>query len=88
MLRTIALFAVLLFAGAATADTQATIETSMGKITISLDDAHAPKTVANFIRYAREGHFDGTVVYRVEPGFVLQMGSYDRSEERRVGKEC
>jgi len=83
MLRTLVLSTALLFAGAATADTQATIETSMGKITVSLDDAHAPKTVANFIRYAREGHFDGTVVYRVERGFVLQMGSYDAKGNQR-----
>jgi cyclophilin family peptidyl-prolyl cis-trans isomerase len=83
MLRTIAFSAALLCAGAAAADTEATIETSMGKITVALDDAHAPKTVANFIRYAREGHFDGTVVYRVEPGFVLQMGSYDAKGNQR-----
>jgi cyclophilin family peptidyl-prolyl cis-trans isomerase len=38
---------------------------------------HAPLTVANFIRYAKEKHFDGTVIYRVVPGFVLQMGSYE-----------
>ncbi len=77
MLRNIVLSAGLLFAGAAAADTQATIETSLGTITATLDDTHAPKTVANFVRYAREGHFDGTVIYRVVPGFVIQMGSYD-----------
>jgi cyclophilin family peptidyl-prolyl cis-trans isomerase len=77
MLRNIAFAAGLLFAGAAAADTQASIETSLGTITVALDAEHAPKTVANFVRYAREGHFDGTVIYRVVPGFVLQMGSYD-----------
>lgn len=83
MLRNAVLASGLIFATAAAADTQATIETSMGKITVALDDTHAPKTVANFIRYAREGHFDGTVVYRVEPGFVLQMGSYDAKGNQR-----
>jgi len=83
MLRNVIFAAGLVFATAATADTEATIETSMGKITVALDDTHAPKTVANFIRYAREGHFDGTVVYRVEPGFVLQMGSYDAKGNQR-----
>jgi cyclophilin family peptidyl-prolyl cis-trans isomerase len=77
MLRNIVFAAGLLFAGAAAADTQAEIQTSLGTITIALDAAHAPNTVANFVRYAREGHFDGTVIYRVVPGFVLQMGSYD-----------
>src|SRR3569833_996751 len=57
MLRTIAFSAALLFAGAAAADTEATIETSMGKITVALDDARAPKTVANFIRFVCLGFF-------------------------------
>src|SRR5215467_6820512 len=77
MLRNIVVAAGLLIASAATADPQAQIETSLGTITVSLDAAHAPQTVANFVRYAHEGHFDGTVIYRVVPGFVLQMGSYD-----------
>jgi cyclophilin family peptidyl-prolyl cis-trans isomerase len=57
----------------------ATIDTSLGTITIALDPGHAPRTVANFVRYAREKHFDGTVIYRVVPGFVIQMGSYEAS---------
>ena len=52
------------------------ISTSMGDITLQLDAAHAPLTVANFLRYAKEGHFDGTVIYRVVPGFVIQAGSW------------
>jgi len=59
------------------------IQTSLGTITIALDRDHAPATVANFIAYAREGHFDGTVIYRVVPGFVLQMGSYDAEGNAR-----
>ena len=55
---------------------QAQIATSLGTITVALDRAHAPATVDNFIRYAREGHFDGTLVYRVVPHFVIQAGSY------------
>jgi cyclophilin family peptidyl-prolyl cis-trans isomerase len=53
------------------------ISTSMGDIMLQLDSVHAPQTVANFLRYAREGHFDGTVIYRVVPGFVIQAGSWD-----------
>lgn len=55
----------------------ATMETSMGNIVIDLDREHTPQTVDNFIRYAKEGHYDGTVFYRVVPGFVIQAGSYD-----------
>jgi cyclophilin family peptidyl-prolyl cis-trans isomerase len=62
---------------------QARIETSLGTITIALDRTHAPATVANFIAYARDGHFDGTMIYRVEPGFVIQMGSFEASGASR-----
>jgi cyclophilin family peptidyl-prolyl cis-trans isomerase len=55
----------------------ARMETSLGTIVIALDREHAPATVANFIRYAREKHFNNTVFYRIEPGFVLQAGSFD-----------
>jgi peptidyl-prolyl cis-trans isomerase A (cyclophilin A) len=63
--------------GAALAADQVLIQTSMGDITLQLDPAHAPLTTANFERYVKEKHFDGTVFYRVAPGFVIQAGSYD-----------
>lgn len=56
---------------------QAKIETSLGSFTIILDRTNAPKSVANFVAYAREGHYDGTIIYRVAPGFVIQMGSFE-----------
>ena len=59
------------------------IATSLGDITLQLDPAHAPATVDNFLRYVRDGHYDGTVVYRVVPGFVIQMGSYDADVQSR-----
>jgi cyclophilin family peptidyl-prolyl cis-trans isomerase len=80
-------FAVILAAGflvcsaglasAQTAVTDVLFETSLGDITVALDHAHAPKTVDNFLRYVNEGHYDGTLIYRIAPGFVIQMGSYD-----------
>jgi cyclophilin family peptidyl-prolyl cis-trans isomerase len=54
----------------------ATIVTSLGTMTVTLDPVHAPIAVKNFIQYAKEKHFNGTVFYRVEPGFVIQAGSY------------
>lgn len=64
---------------------QAIIETSLGTITVTLDPAHAPRTVANFIRYVKEKHFDGTVFYRVVPGALIQAGSYDAQGKSRGG---
>jgi cyclophilin family peptidyl-prolyl cis-trans isomerase len=60
---------------AAEAGTEAHIQTSLGEIVVTLDAAKAPLTVANFVRYAKEGHYNGTVFYRVVPGFVIQAGS-------------
>ena len=59
------------------------ISTSMGDITLELDTVHAPITTANFLRYVKEGHYDGTVVYRVVPGFVIQAGSWDADVHAR-----
>lgn len=59
------------------------IATTMGDITLEFDPVHAPATVANFLRYAKEGHFDGTVIYRVVPGFVIQAGSWDADVHTR-----
>jgi cyclophilin family peptidyl-prolyl cis-trans isomerase len=66
-----------LLAPPAIATPTVTIQTSMGDIVLELDREHTPATVDNFLRYAKEGHFDGTVFYRVVPGFVIQAGSYD-----------
>jgi cyclophilin family peptidyl-prolyl cis-trans isomerase len=54
----------------------ATMVTSKGIITITLDEAHAPVTVRNFVRYVKDRHYDGTSIYRVEPGLLFQAGSY------------
>jgi peptidyl-prolyl cis-trans isomerase B (cyclophilin B) len=50
------------------------IHTNKGAFTLALDDERAPKTVANFLDYARSGFYDGTLFHRVIPGFVVQGG--------------
>jgi len=47
-----------------------------GVITLELDAAKAPKTVANFLSYVNKGHYDGTVFHRVIPGFMVQGGGF------------
>ncbi len=64
-------------------NTKVVMQTSSGDITIELDESHAPKTVQNFLRYVAEHHFDGTVVYRVVAGFVIQAGSYEADGHSR-----
>ena len=85
----VALVAIALSISATQAEerTRVIIETSMGDITLELDHAHAPVSVDNFLRYVNEGHFDGTVVYRVVPGFVIQAGSFDADVQERPTHE-
>ena len=54
------------------------IETSMGTIALELDDEKAPVTVANFLAYAKAGHYDGTIFHRVIDGFMIQGGGFSR----------
>ena len=53
---------------------QARIETSLGTITVELYPDAAPKTVANFVKLAQEGFYNGLLFHRVIPGFMLQTG--------------
>jgi peptidyl-prolyl cis-trans isomerase A (cyclophilin A) len=50
------------------------LATSMGDIVIELDAQKAPKSVANFEQYVKEGHYNGTVFHRVIPNFMIQGG--------------
>ncbi len=47
-----------------------------GVITLELDAAKAPKSVANFLSYVNKGHYDNTVFHRVIPGFMVQGGGF------------
>lgn len=53
------------------------MQTSAGTVRIELDDEKAPKSVANFLAYVKNGHFDGTVFHRVIKGFMLQGGGFE-----------
>ena len=53
------------------------LHTTFGPITIALDAAKAPKTVANFLDYVKKGHYDGTVFHRVIDGFMIQGGGME-----------
>ena len=50
------------------------LKTNKGDITLTLDAAKAPKTVANFLEYVKKGHYDGTIFHRVIDNFMIQGG--------------
>ncbi len=52
----------------------ATMETSMGTLTIALDAATAPQTVNNFVVLSRYHYYDGVIFHRIINGFVCQGG--------------
>ncbi|GAB4527122.1 MAG: peptidylprolyl isomerase [Amphiplicatus sp.] len=82
MLKTIAALAAAIFClfGFAVAEDapRARIATGMGDIMVELYPDKAPATVENFLRYAKDGHYDRTLVHRVVSGFVIQGGGYSR----------
>jgi cyclophilin family peptidyl-prolyl cis-trans isomerase len=59
------------------------LETSMGDIVLELYPDKAPKTVANFLQYVKDGHYNGTVFHRVINGFMIQGGGYDAKYAER-----
>ncbi len=53
------------------------MKTNQGTIVIELDQAKAPKTVANFLQYTKDGFYDGTIFHRVIDGFMIQGGGFE-----------
>ena len=66
---------------------KATIETTMGTISLELDEAKAPATVKNFVEYANSGHYDGTIFHRVIDGFMIQGGGFTKSMDQKPTRE-
>ena len=52
------------------------IKTNLGDMTVELYPDKAPKTVENFLRYVKEGHYNGTIFHRVIDNFMIQGGGF------------
>ena len=80
-----ACLAVVLFAPSAAAQDNPVVvlETSMGAITIELFEEEAPVSVANFLSYVDEGHYDGVIFHRVLQSFMIQGGRFTPSMSPR-----
>ena len=59
------------------------IRTTFGEINLELDAEKAPKTVENFLNYAREGYYDGTIFHRVIDNFMIQGGGFDTEMQQK-----
>jgi peptidyl-prolyl cis-trans isomerase B (cyclophilin B) len=60
------------------------LHTSLGTITLELDSEKAPATVANFLQYVNDGHFDNTVFHRVIDGFMIQGGGFEPGMKQKA----
>ncbi|MDK9713116.1 MAG: peptidylprolyl isomerase [Sulfuritalea sp.] len=69
-------FTLLFGIAAHAANPMLEVKTSQGTLTIELYQDKAPKTVENFLQYAKDGFFNGTIFHRVIPGFMIQGGGF------------
>ncbi|NLF55765.1 MAG: peptidyl-prolyl cis-trans isomerase [Thauera phenolivorans] len=70
--------------GAWAAGPTVTLDTSHGEIVLELDADKAPKSAENFVQYAKDGHYDGTVFHRVIDGFMIQGGGFDEKMKQKA----
>lgn len=67
--------------------TKVKIATSLGDIVLELDEAKAPKTVANFVQYVKDGYYDGTIFHRVINNFMIQGGGFVPGMTQKQGRD-
>lgn len=59
------------------------LHTNHGVITLKLDAEKAPETVANFEKYVKDGHYDGTIFHRVISNFMIQGGGFEAGMKQK-----
>jgi peptidyl-prolyl cis-trans isomerase B (cyclophilin B) len=62
------------------------IKTNFGDITLELNAEKAPASVANFISYVKDGHFNNTIFHRVIKGFMIQGGGMETGMKQKPTK--
>jgi peptidyl-prolyl cis-trans isomerase A (cyclophilin A) len=67
--------------------TRVRLSTNQGDIVVELNARAAPVTVANFLQYVRDKHYDGTVFHRVIDGFMIQGGGFDTQMQQKPTRE-
>jgi len=63
------------------------LKTSLGDITLELDETNAPVTVDNFLAYALDGFYDGTIFHRVIRDFMIQGGGLSPDLQEKPTRE-
>ncbi len=67
--------------------TMVKMDTTQGTIMLELDADNAPNTVENFLTYAKEGFFDGTIFHRVISNFMVQGGGFTEDMNQKTVRD-
>jgi cyclophilin family peptidyl-prolyl cis-trans isomerase len=78
-----ALVAAFFSLSAAAANPVVEVKTTVGTVTIELYADKAPKTVDNFVKYVKDGFYNGTVFHRVIANFMIQGGGFDKALQQK-----
>jgi peptidyl-prolyl cis-trans isomerase A (cyclophilin A) len=83
------LTSALLISTAAFAESapQVKFQTTQGDFTVEVYPDKAPKTVANFLQYVKDKHYNGTIFHRVIPGFMVQGGGFTPEMQQKATRE-
>jgi hypothetical protein len=73
--------------GAVAADPQVDMKTNFGTVRLELYPDKAPETVANFLKYVQDGHYDGTIFHRVIVNFMIQGGGFERNYQQKKTRD-
>ena len=76
------------FQAGANEPVQVLMQTTAGDIHLELYPDKAPLSVANFVQYAQDGHYDGLIFHRVIKGFMIQGGGFDNDLQQRPTREA
>lgn len=87
------IFALFFSLAVHAANPQVEMKTSQGSLLIELYPDKAPKTVANFLQYAKDGFYKGTIFHRVIDGFMIQGGGFavgmkEKATRAPIGNEA
>ncbi|HKO87552.1 MAG TPA: peptidylprolyl isomerase [Burkholderiales bacterium] len=79
------LFVLLALASsfATAADPRVELKTNRGNIVVELYPEKAPRSVANFLQYVKDGHYNGVLFHRVIDGFMIQTGGFDTQFQQK-----
>lgn len=73
---------LMLLSFAALSAPKVMFNTNMGPFIIELNQEKAPVTVANFLKYVKDGSYEGAIFHRVISNFMIQGGGFDQQMSR------